>query len=89
MQKKHKHMLVPSQKYQDSRHLLQNPTVPNHVMGFSNRAQRCTGSNYLDVDGPFTRGVNIGYAFLKLTKLIVHSVYSCKKGISIYSKLTV
>ena len=53
MQKKHKHILVPSQRYQDSRHLLQNPTVPNYVMGFSNRAQRFTGSNYLDVDSPF------------------------------------
>ena len=29
-----------------------NPTVPNYV-GFSNRAQRFTGSNYLDVDSPF------------------------------------
>ena len=46
-------VLVPSQRYQDSRHLLQNPTVPNYVMSFSNRAQRFTGSNYLDVDSPF------------------------------------
>ena len=37
---------VPSQRYQDSRHLLQNPKVPRSVMGFSNRAQRFTGSNY-------------------------------------------
>ena len=44
---------VPSQRYQDSRHLLQNPKVPRSVMGFSNRAQRFTGSNYLDVDSPF------------------------------------
>ena len=43
---------VPSQRYQDSRHLLQNPKVPRSVMGFSNRAQRFTGSNYLDVDSP-------------------------------------
>jgi hypothetical protein len=40
--KKHKHILVPSQSYQDSRHLLQNQAVPNYVMGFSNRAQRFT-----------------------------------------------
>ena len=60
--KKHKHILVPSQRYQDSRHLLQNPTVPNYVIGFSNCAQRFTGSNYLDVDSPFT--------FFKLVKLI-------------------
>ena len=36
MQKKHKHILVLSQAYKDSRHLLQNPPVPNYVMGFSN-----------------------------------------------------
>ena len=45
-------ILVPSQRYQDSRHLLKNPKVPRSVMGFSNRAQRFTGSNYLDVDSP-------------------------------------
>ena len=45
-------ILVPSQRYQDSRHLLQNPKVPRRVMGFSNRAKRYTGSNYLDVDSP-------------------------------------
>ena len=56
MPKKHKHILVPSQRYQDSRHFLQNPTVPNYVIGFSNRAQRFTGSNYLDVDSPFSLG---------------------------------
>ena len=53
MQKRHKHILVCSQRYQDSRHLLQNPTDPNYVMSFSNRAQNFTGSNYLDVDSPF------------------------------------
>ena len=52
MPKKHKHVLVPSQRYQDSRHLLQNSTVPNYVKGFSNYAQRFTGSKYLDVDSP-------------------------------------
>ena len=41
---------VPNQRYQDSRHLLQNSKVPRSAMGFSNRAQRFTGSNYLDVD---------------------------------------
>ena len=49
---KHKLILVPSQRYQDSRHPLQNPTFLNYVMGFSNCAQRFTGSNYLDVDSP-------------------------------------
>jgi hypothetical protein len=48
-------ILVPSQRYQDSRHLLQNPKVPRSVIGFSNRAQRFTGSNYLDVDSPLVR----------------------------------
>ena len=53
MQKRQKGILVPSQRYQgSSRHLLQNPTVPNYVMSFSNHAQRFTGSNYLDVDSP-------------------------------------
>ena len=51
--KKHKQFLVPSQRYRDSRHILQNPTVPNYVMGFSDRTQRFTGPNYLDVDNPF------------------------------------
>ena len=46
---------VPSQRYEDSRHLLQNPKVPRSVMGFRNRAQRFTGSNYLDVDSPLKR----------------------------------
>ena len=45
-------ILVPSQRYQDSRHFLQSPKVPRNVMGFSNRAQRLTGSKYLDVDSP-------------------------------------
>ena len=31
---------------------LQNPTFPNYVMGFSNRAKRFTGSIYLNVDSP-------------------------------------
>ena len=40
--KKQKHILVPSQRYQDTRHLLQNPKVPRKVMGFSNREQTFT-----------------------------------------------
>ena len=55
MQKKGNDILVPSQRYQDSRHHLQNPTFPKYVMGFSNRAPRFTGSNYLDVDSPLYR----------------------------------
>ena len=47
MQKKYKHILVLSQKYQDSRIFLLNPTVPNFVMGFSKRAQKFTSLNYL------------------------------------------
>ena len=30
IQTKHKHIFVPSQRYQDSRHLLQNPKVPKN-----------------------------------------------------------
>ena len=47
MLQKHKHILVPSQRHQDSRHLLQNPKVPRNVMGFSNHAQTFTPLNYL------------------------------------------
>ena len=46
-------ILVPGQRYQDSRHLLQNPKVSRNVMGFINRVQRFTGSSYLYVDSPF------------------------------------
>ena len=60
-EKKHKHILVPSQRYQDSRQLLQNPTFCNYVMGFSNRAQRFTGSNYLDVDSPLRFLQKLGF----------------------------
>ena len=52
MQIKHKHILVPGQRYQDSRHLLQNPKVSKNVMGFNNHAQRSTPPYYLDVDNP-------------------------------------
>ena len=50
MQIKHKHILVPGQKYHDSRHLLQNSKVPKNVMGFNSHAQRSTPPYYLDVD---------------------------------------
>ena len=53
MQKKHKHILVPGQSYQDSRHLLQNPKVSKNVMDFNNHAQRSTPPYYLNVDNPF------------------------------------
>ena len=43
--KKPKHILDPSQRYQDSRHILQNPKVPRNVMGFSNNAQTFTSPN--------------------------------------------
>ena len=60
MQKRHKDILVPSLRYQDSRHLLQNPTVLNYVMSFSNRAQRVTRSNYLYVDSPLSHYEDFG-----------------------------
>ena len=43
---------VPSQRYQDYRHLLQNPEVLNYVMGFSNRAQRFNPSQLLELNQP-------------------------------------
>ena len=53
MKIKQKHILVPGQRYQDSRHLLQNPKVPKDVMGFNNHAQRSTPPYYLAVDNSF------------------------------------
>ena len=52
MQIKHKHILVPDWRYQDFRHLLQNPKVSKNVMGFNNHIQRSTPPYYLDVDNP-------------------------------------
>ena len=52
MQRKHTHILVPGQRYQDSRYLLQNPKVPKNVMGFNKHAQISTPPYYLDVDNP-------------------------------------
>ena len=52
MQIKHKLILVPGRRYQDSRHLLQNPKVSKSVMCFNNHAQRSTPPYYLDVDNP-------------------------------------
>jgi hypothetical protein len=52
MQQKYNDILVPSQRHQDSRHHLQNPTIPNYVIGFSNRAHKFTGSNDLDEHSP-------------------------------------
>ena len=39
---------VPSQRYQDPRHLFQNPNVHHRIMGFSNRAQWFTTPYYSD-----------------------------------------
>ena len=52
MQTKHKHILVPCWRYQDSRHLLQYPKASKNVMRFNNHAQRSTPPYYLDVDNP-------------------------------------
>ena len=40
-------ILVPSQRYQDSKLLLQNTKVPRNIMGFSNLANTLTPQNYL------------------------------------------
>ena len=53
MQIKHKHILVPGRRYQDSRSLLKNPKVSKNVMGFNNHTQRTTPPYHLDVDNPF------------------------------------
>ena len=53
MGKKHKLLLVPSERYKDSEYLFKNPKVPKNVMGFINRKQRFTAPNDLDVDSPF------------------------------------
>ena len=45
--KKHNQILVPSQRYQDSRHILQNPKVHRKVIDFSNCAQTFTSPYYL------------------------------------------
>ena len=49
-------IMVLSQRYQDSRNLLQYPKVPKNVMGFNNHAQRVTQPNYLDIDNPLSKG---------------------------------
>ena len=49
MQIKHKHILVPDRRYQDSGHFFKDPKV----MGFNNHSQRSTPPYYLDVDNPF------------------------------------
>ena len=59
MQIKHKHILVPGQRYQDSRHFIQNPKVPKNVMGFNNHAQRSTPPYYLDVDWIQSDGLKV------------------------------
>ena len=56
-------ILVPSQRNKDSRHILQNHKVPSKVMGFSNRAQRFTESNYLDIDSPLSVHFNYNHLY--------------------------
>ena len=58
MQQKHNDILVPTQRYKDSRHHLQHPTFPNYVIGVSNCAQKFTGYNYLDVHSPLDQVPN-------------------------------
>ena len=55
MQKAQAYMVL-SQRYQDSRHLLTNPTVLNYVMGFSDLTQRFTPLKYLSLDRPLSKG---------------------------------
>ena len=55
MQIKYMHILVPGQRYEDSRHLLQNPKVVKNIVGFNNHAQRSIPPCYLNVDNPFKK----------------------------------
>ena len=52
MQNKHKLIFDPSQRYQDSRNLLQNPKVSKNNIGFNNSVQSFTTPYYLDVHSP-------------------------------------
>ena len=60
--KQMKHILVPGRRYQDSRHLLQNPKVSKIVMGFNNYAQRSTQPYYLDVVNPLLLAKRLRFA---------------------------
>ena len=47
LQKKINIILVPSQRYQDFRYLLQSLKVPRNLIGYNNYTQRFTHLNYL------------------------------------------
>ena len=70
MRIKHKHILFPGRRYQDSRHLLQNPKVSKNVMGFNNHAQRSTSPYYLDVDNPLGKNAPVYNLYLFLINLL-------------------
>ena len=54
MQKKSTNtVLVPSQRYQDSRHILKNSKVSKNLIVFINCGQRFTPSNYMSLDSLF------------------------------------
>ena len=55
MQINYMYIMVPGQRYEDSRHLLQNPKVFKTIVGFNNHAQRSTPPYYLNVDNPFEK----------------------------------
>ena len=48
--KKHKDFLVPSQRYQDFRHILENPKIPKNSMGFNyhNQSHKTTEDQALN-----------------------------------------
>ena len=60
LQKSTNVFLVYRQRYQDSRHLFQNPEILQSIMGFSNCAQSFTTPYYLDVDSPLQETQDIG-----------------------------
>ena len=80
MQIKHKHILVPGQRYQDCRYLLKNPKVSRNVMRFNNHAQRSTPPYYLDVDNPLPTihthtTPPVGQFIIFFTPLLYYSIF--------------
>ena len=74
-------ILVPSQRYQDSRHILQKLTFLGaswaSVIAHKD-LQRFTGSNYLDVDSPLTFPNNTKKFKEELQKYVTWESYGLK-----------
>ena len=86
---KHKHILIPGQRYQDSRHFSQNPKVPKNVMGFNNHAQRSTPSYYLEVDNPFKMLARYNIYQDKFTKKNYYKLKSTLSYFMVHSEVII